>query len=198
MALKLVASAALPTRFAAFKVHAFRDDEKQEEYFALTLGDQHFEMMREDGVLVRIHSSCTTGEALSSLRCDCGAQLALALEKIAEEGRGLVVYMRQEGRGIGLLEKIRAYELQDNGMDTVDANIALGFASDQREYSAAAEICLHFRIESLRLMTNNPHKVAALEALGLKVVERIPHRTGHNPHNEGYLKTKAEKLGHLL
>ncbi len=133
-----------------------------------------------------------------SLRCDCGAQLELALKKIAEEGKGLLIYMQQEGRGIGLPEKIRAYELQDGGMDTVEANIALGFASDQREYDAAAEICYYFHVQSLRLMTNNPDKVASLEALGLKVAERVPHRAGQNPHNESYLKTKAEKLGHLL
>ena len=188
----------LPTRFAEFKIHAFRGTEKNANPLAITLGDVHGKEAAQKSVLVRVHSSCATGDALFSLRCDCGAQLQLALEKIAAEGKGLLVYLQQEGRGIGLIDKIRAYQLQDGGMDTVEANIALGFVPDSRAYDAAAEICRYFHVESLRLMTNNPGKVAALQALGLDVVERIPHQAGKNPYNESYLRTKAQKLGHLL
>jgi 3,4-dihydroxy 2-butanone 4-phosphate synthase/GTP cyclohydrolase II len=148
-------------------------------------------------VLVRVHSECLTGDCFGSLRCDCGPQRDRALELIAEEGRGVLVYMRQEGRGIGLLNKVRAYALQDAGADTVEANVQLGFDADQRDYGAAAQILRQLGISELRLLTNNPRKVAALSSFGLKVTERVPLRVGENPHNQHYLSTKTKKLGHL-
>ena len=149
-------------------------------------------------VLTRIHSECLTGDALFSLRCDCGNQLQAALEAIAEEGRGAIFYLRQEGRGIGLLNKIKAYKLQDAGAGTVEANEQLGFGADMRDYSIVLPMFKHLHIQSVRLMTNNPRKVNALTDLGFDVAERIPLHTGRNPHNEKYLQTKAGKLGHLF
>jgi len=148
--------------------------------------------------LARVHSECLTGDALFSLRCDCGFQLQEALKRIAEEGRGALLYLRQEGRGIGLLNKIRAYHLQDAGADTVEANEQLGFAADLRDYSMLIPMLEHLQITSVRLMTNNPRKVAALENYGLLVAERLPITTGMNPHNAGYLETKTNKLGHMM
>ncbi|MGH8630538.1 MAG: GTP cyclohydrolase II, partial [Burkholderiales bacterium] len=147
---------------------------------------------------VRIHSECLTGDALFSLRCDCGAQLEGALQRIAAEGRGAVLYLRQEGRGIGLGNKIRAYALQDRGADTVEANHQLGFPADAREYGLAIELLKELKLCRIRLMTNNPRKLDALVKDGIEVVERVPLETGRNPHNEAYLATKVAKLGHLL
>ena len=146
----------------------------------------------------RIHSECLTGDALFSLRCDCGFQLQAAMEKIAKAGRGVLLYVRQEGRGIGLLNKIRAYHLQDQGADTVEANVALGFAADMRDYTICADMLKALEVKSLRLMTNNPRKLKAMESFGIPVAERVPLQEGRNPHNEFYLSTKANKLDHLF
>ncbi|KAF1853759.1 hypothetical protein Lal_00007016 [Lupinus albus] len=164
------------------------------EHLALTLGD----VGNGEPVLGRVHSECLTGDALFSQRCDCGAQLEAALKKIAKEGRGVLFYLRQEGRGIGLLNKIRAYHLQDQGADTVEANERLGFPADMRRYTIVLPMLAHLKITSLRLMTNNPRKVKALEDSGITVAERIALIANHNPFNIGYLGTKARKLGHLL
>lgn len=152
----------------------------------------------DEPVLARIHSECLTGDALFSLRCDCGFQLQEALQRIAENGRGVLLYLRQEGRGIGLLNKIKAYHLQDQGADTVEANEQLGFAADLRDYSMCLPMLEHLGVKSLRLMTNNPRKVAALKTYGLNVVERVPLQVGKNQHNEHYLATKMGKLGHMM
>jgi GTP cyclohydrolase II len=174
-------------------MHGFEDADTNKEHVVLTMGDVG------DGqpVLARVHSECLTGDALFSLRCDCGNQLHQALEAIAAEGRGALFYLRQEGRGIGLLNKIRAYRLQDAGADTVEANEQLGFGADMRDYSILQPMFEHLKIKSVRLMTNNPRKVAALEELGISVVERIALHTDSNPHNEKYLRTKVGKLGHM-
>lgn len=192
--LDYVASCELPMPWATFRLHAFVEPESGKEHVAITLGDV------ADGqpVLSRIHSECLTGDALFSLRCDCGPQLEAALQKIAEEGRGALFYLRQEGRGIGLVNKIRAYQLQDQGADTVEANERLGFKADQRNYKLCQPMLKHLNIATLRLMTNNPRKINALEQLGLKVVERVPLIVTRNPFNERYLTTKAAKLGHLF
>ena len=194
MPVKFVESSKLPTSWATFEMHGFWDEENQKEHVALTLGDVG------DGkpVLARVHSECLTGDALFSMRCDCGPQLRAALEAIAKEGRGVLLYLRQEGRGIGLLNKIKAYHLQDLGADTVEANEQLGFAADLRDYSICKPMLDHLHIKSLRLMTNNPRKVKALEEQGIDVVERLQLKVGMNPHNERYLATKAGKLGHMF
>lgn len=194
MTLRFVASSRLPTPWATFTMHGFEDTETGKEHVALTLG----EFNNDQSVLARVHSECLTGDALFSLRCDCGFQLQEALKRIAEEGRGALLYLRQEGRGIGLLNKIRAYHLQDAGADTVEANEQLGFAADLRDYSMLIPMLEHLQITSVRLMTNNPRKVAALENYGLIVSERLPITTGMNPHNAGYLETKTNKLGHMM
>ncbi|MEO4045543.1 GTP cyclohydrolase II [Pseudomonas sp. CAU 1711] len=194
MPVVFVAASKLPTPFAVFTMHGFLDQETGKEHVALTLGDI------ADGrpVLGRLHSECLTGDALFSQRCDCGAQLEAALRAIAAEGRGVLLYLRQEGRGIGLLNKIRAYELQDAGADTVEANERLGFAADQRDYSICQPMLDHLGIREVQLMTNNPRKVKALEGFGVRVAERRPLEFGLNPHNRKYLATKAGKLGHML
>ena len=186
--------AKLPTEMAVFDIHGFRDELRGNEHVALTLGDI------SDGqpVLVRMHSECLTGDSLGSLRCDCGSQRDAALQRIAEEGRGVLVYLRQEGRGIGLLNKLKAYALQDDGADTVEANEKLGFPPDLRDYGIGAQILHALGVKEIRLMTNNPRKIAALAGYGMRVVERFPLQVGHNPHNRRYLATKAEKLGHLM
>ena len=175
-------------------MHGFEDPETGKEHVALTLGD----VSTGEPVLARIHSECLTGDALFSLRCDCGEQLHAALMAIATEGCGVLLYLRQEGRGIGLINKIKAYKLQDEGADTVEANEALGFGADLRDYSICKPMLEHLGVSKLRLMTNNPRKVQALEELGFAVLERIPLETPHNPHNQKYLATKAGKLGHLM
>ncbi len=192
--LDFAASCELPMSWATFRLHAFVEPATGKEHVAITLGD----VGNGEPVLARIHSECLTGDALFSLRCDCGPQLEAALKKIAEEGRGALFYLRQEGRGIGLVNKIRAYQLQDAGADTVEANEALGFKPDQRNYKLCKPMLQHLQISSLRLMTNNPRKITAMEQLGLKVTERVPLVITRNPFNERYLTTKAAKLGHLF
>lgn len=194
MKVRFVETCRLPTPFAVFDMHGFEEIESGQEHVVLTLGD----ISGEKPVLARTHSECLTGDALFSMRCDCGYQLEQALKSISEEGRGVLLYLRQEGRGIGLLNKIRAYQLQDQGADTVEANEQLGFAADLRDYSICQDMLSHLSISSLRLMTNNPKKVKALECCGISVTERIPIEVGRNPHNDSYLETKAAKLGHWL
>ena len=191
--LEQVADARLPTPFAEFRLRAFAGEDAK-EHLAITLG----ELAGEPPPLVRVHSECLTGDALFSLRCDCGFQLEHALQRIASEKRGALVYLRQEGRGIGLANKIRAYELQDQGADTVEANAHLGFGPDLRDYREAVEILKLLGVQKLRLLTNNPRKLNALTDGGLTVTERVAIECGRNPHNEGYLSAEADKLGHLL
>ena len=192
--LTYVTTCDLPTPWATFRLHAFAEDASGKEHLALALGDV------DDGapVLARVHSECLTGDALFSQRCDCGAQLETALRKIATEGRGVLLYLRQEGRGIGLIGKLKAYHLQDQGADTVEANQALGFAPDQRSYRLCLPMLQHLGVSSLRLMTNNPRKIDALKQLGITVDERIALHVETNPFNRRYLQTKASKLGHLM
>lgn len=194
MPIVFVAASKLPTPFAIFNMHGFLDEDTGREHVALSLG----EIANGEPVLGRLHSECLTGDALFSVRCDCGSQLEAALQAIASEGRGALLYLRQEGRGIGLLNKIRAYKLQDGGADTVEANERLGFDADQREYAICPPMLEHLGIKALRLMTNNPRKVIALVDMDIKVSERVPLHTGHNAHNHMYLATKANKLGHMI
>jgi GTP cyclohydrolase II len=194
VAVQHIASAALPTPWGEFEVHAFEDKATGKEHLALTLGS----IGGGEPVLIRLHSECLTGDALFSLRCDCGSQLQSALQQIAETGRGVLLYLRQEGRGIGLINKIRAYHLQDGGADTVEANQRLGFEPDLRDYGMCGEMLAWLGVSRVRLLTNNPRKVEQLQRQGVEVVERIPLETGKNPHNLRYLATKADKLGHLL
>nr|WP_299692893.1 GTP cyclohydrolase II [Hydrocarboniphaga sp.] len=188
-----IAESKLPTPFAEFRVTVFRTPDKK-EHVVIALGD----LGAGEPPLVRVHSECLTGDALFSLRCDCGFQLHAAMASIAEAGRGVVLYLRQEGRGIGLGNKIRAYSLQDQGRDTVEANHQLGFPADAREYGLAVDLLRHLGLQKIRLMTNNPLKLDALVAEGIEVTERVPVQSGLNPHNEAYLRTKAEKMGHWL
>ena len=192
--LEYVVSCDLPTQWANFRMHAFKEVATDKEHIALTLGD----VANGETVLTRIHSECLTGDALFSLRCDCGPQLELAMQKIAEEGRGVILYLRQEGRGIGLLNKVHAYHLQDEGADTVEANQQLGFAADQRSYSLCEPILNHLGIHSVRLMTNNPRKILALQSMKITVEAHIPLVIQHNQFNERYLRTKEDKLGHIF
>jgi len=189
-----VAEAKLPIKYGEFVAIAYRSDIDPDEHLALVTGD----ISTEEPVLVRVHSECLTGDVFGSLRCDCGEQIALAMERITEEGRGVFLYMRQEGRGIGFHNKIRAYALQDKGLDTVEANLSLGFAPDLRDYGIGAQILADLGFHRIRLLTNNPKKVIGLEGYGLKVVETIPIITTPNPYNRHYLETKCKKLGHLL
>lgn len=194
MVVRYVDTCRLPTPFGVFDMHGFEEPGTGKEHIALTLGA----LDSDEPMLARTHSECLTGDALYSMRCDCGYQLEEALRSIAREGRGLLMYLRQEGRGIGLLNKIRAYHLQDQGADTVEANERLGFAADLRDYTMCRDMLEHLGIKSLRLMTNNPRKVNALTALGIEIVERVPLHVGRNPHNEHYLNTKQSKLGHWM
>ena len=194
MAVSYIESSRLPTIWGEFDIHGFEDTGSSKEHVVLTMGD----VSSEQPVLARVHSECLTGDALFSMRCDCGSQLQAALEAIAREGRGALFYLRQEGRGIGLLNKIKAYKLQDAGADTVEANERLGFGADMRDYSMLAPMIEHLGVKAVRLLTNNPRKVAALEEQGVTVVERIALHTDSNPHNEKYLQTKAGKLGHMI
>jgi GTP cyclohydrolase II len=192
-----VAEADFPTRFGHFRIYGFEDSEPgspSEEAIALAMGD----LSGDPPPLVRIHSQCLTGDVFHSLRCDCGGQLELALASIATEGRGLLVYENQEGRGIGLLNKLRAYELQDQGADTVEANQQLGFQADLRGYALAAAVLRHFGLTAVRLMSNNPAKIQALERAGVRVTERVPSILPPMSSTEDYLRTKRDKLGHLL
>ena len=193
MTVKFVSSAKLPTRFAQFTLYGFEELATGQEHVALVLGD----VASDAPVLCRIHSECLTGDSFFSLRCDCGPQLERAMESIAGEGRGVILYLRQEGRGIGLLNKIKAYALQDSGADTVEANEQLGFAADGREYKICKPMLDHLGVSELRLMTNNPRKIDGMKAIGVKVSEIVPIRTGENPHNEEYLSVKVRKLGHI-
>jgi GTP cyclohydrolase II len=195
--LNKIAEADFPTRFGHFRIYGFervRLDER-EEAVVLKLGDLSAKF---GPPLVRIHSQCLTGDVFHSLRCDCRSQLELALDQIVVEGRGLLIYEHQEGRGIGLLNKLRAYELQDQGLDTVEANESLGFEADLRDYALPAEILQYFNVRELRLLSNNPEKVSALETAGIKVVERAPIIVPPLETTAEYLKTKREKLGHLF
>ncbi|MFC1979848.1 bifunctional 3,4-dihydroxy-2-butanone-4-phosphate synthase/GTP cyclohydrolase II [Chloroflexota bacterium] len=189
-----VAEAKLPTKYGEFTAVAYKSDIDPDEHLALVIGD----IPGEEPVLVRVHSECITGDVFGSLRCDCGEQVQRAMRIIAEEGRGVLLYMRQEGRGIGFHNKIRAYALQDEGMDTVEANISLGFPPDLRDYGIGAQILAELGLHKIRLFTNNPKKVIGLEGYGLEVVETLPIVTQPNPHNVNYLETKQKKLGHLL
>ncbi|HEX3177336.1 MAG TPA: bifunctional 3,4-dihydroxy-2-butanone-4-phosphate synthase/GTP cyclohydrolase II [Methylomirabilota bacterium] len=189
-----VASTRLPTEFGEFTAFAYEATVYSRIHFALVMGD----ITGDDAVLVRMHSECLTGDVFHSLRCDCGPQLNLALAMMQKAGRGVVVYLRQEGRGIGLHNKLRAYELQDQGKDTVEANQALGFKADLRDYGIGAQILVDLGLKNLRLVTNNPAKRAGLEGYGLTVVERVPVEVPANPENRKYLSTKRDKLGHLL
>ena len=188
------ATANMPSRFGDFQVHAFYCTTDGQEYGAVVKGD----ISGHTGVPVRLHSECFTGDIMGSLRCDCRDQLEAALEYIGQAERGAVVYLRQEGRGIGLVNKIRAYALQDEGLDTVEANHALGFPDDLRQYNIAAEILRALGVSSVRLMSNNPNKRDGLLSAGIKVEGLIPHRMAPNPHNFAYLQTKKLKSGHLL
>jgi GTP cyclohydrolase II len=196
--LEKVAEAGFPTEFGVFRIFGFRgvpgNGGSPEEAIALRMGD----LAAGGPPLVRIHSQCLTGDVFHSLRCDCRAQLEIALEAIAAEGRGLLIYEHQEGRGIGLLNKLRAYELQDHGADTVEANQRLGFDSDLRSYNLPGAILNHFGLAAVRLMSNNPEKVKAVEDAGVKVTERVPCIADTVHHREAYLQTKKEKMGHLL
>jgi GTP cyclohydrolase II len=193
VSVRYVESSRLPTSWGVFDIHGFEDPDANKEHVVLTMGD----VSDGEPVLARIHSECLTGDALFSLRCDCGNQLEAALKAISEEGRGAIFYLRQEGRGIGLLNKIKAYKLQDAGADTVEANEQLGFGADMRDYSILGPMLRHLKITKVRLMTNNPRKVAAMQENGVEVVERVPLHCNSNPHNEKYLQTKGAKMGHF-
>lgn len=190
--MQLVAEARLPTEYGEFRLVGFEDTLSGAEHVALVMGD-----VTPDPLLVRVHSECLTGDGFHSLRCDCGPQRDAAMQAIAAEGRGVLVYLRQEGRGIGLLNKIRAYHLQDGGADTVEANLQLGFPADARDFGIGAQMLHLLGARHLRVLTNNPRKLHSLGGFGLDVVERVPLHAGHNEHNTAYLSTKAAKLGHL-
>lgn len=189
-----VTSCTLPTPWAQFTLHAFVEHATGKEHLAMTLGD----LSTGEPALARIHSECLTGDVMFSQRCDCGAQLETALQRIAEEGRGILLYLRQEGRGIGLVNKIRAYRLQEAGADTVEANLQLGFQADARSYELVLPMLEQFGIDAVRLMTNNPRKIAALGKFGIKVAERVPLLVNRNAYNNNYLNTKEAKLGHMM
>ncbi|TXI83970.1 MAG: GTP cyclohydrolase II [Cupriavidus sp.] len=192
MALQHIADSKLPTQFGEFRISVYGAADGK-EHVVISMGD-----LKGEPPLIRIHSECLTGDALFSLRCDCGAQLEAALEKIADAGRGAVLYLRQEGRGIGLGNKIRAYALQDQGADTVEANHQLGFPADAREYDLAIDLLKAIGLCHIKLMTNNPRKFDALKAAGIEVVERVAIESGRNPHNAKYLDATRAKLGHWL
>lgn len=190
----IAAIADLPSRFGEFQIVAFTNNFDNKEHIAIVHGD----VCEGEDVLARLHSECLTGDAIGSLRCDCRDQLQAALEQIGKEEKGIVLYLRQEGRGIGLVNKIRAYGLQDHGLDTVEANIALGFGDDERDYGVAAHMLASLHVKSIRLMTNNPKKIDQLEKYGVEIAERVSHVLPSNEHNRFYLETKALKSGHMI
>jgi GTP cyclohydrolase II len=194
LCVRIVGVADLPTRFGDFRIVAFWNNRDEKEHVAIVRGD----VVGAEEVPTRLHSECLTGDAIGSLRCDCRDQLEAALSRIGDLDRGLVLYLRQEGRGIGLINKVRAYALQDQGLDTVEANRALGFRDDERDYSIAAHMIHSLGVRSIRLMTNNPEKIGQLTQHGVKVADRIPHVIPPNPHNRFYLETKAERSGHWI
>ncbi|HEY8398766.1 MAG TPA: bifunctional 3,4-dihydroxy-2-butanone-4-phosphate synthase/GTP cyclohydrolase II [Flavihumibacter sp.] len=189
-----VVRVAMPTQYGHFTMVAFREKHTQNEHMALIKGTWE----KDEPILVRVHSSCFTGDILGSLRCDCGEQLHRALQMVEAEGKGAVLYMNQEGRGIGLMNKLRAYKLQEEGMDTVEANLHLGFPMDKRDYGVGAQILRHLNVTKLKLISNNPKKRAGLEGYGIEIVDTVPIRIDPNPYNERYLKTKRDKLGHTI
>ena len=192
--LKFIETSKLPTDIGEFTVHAFTDQKESKDHLAICMGD----LLTNEPVLSRIHSQCITGESFFSMRCDCRYQLTESLTQIAEKGRGVVFYLQQEGRGIGLSNKIKAYSLQDKGLDTVEANHQLGFKEDERTYETVSGMIKFLAIKKLDLMTNNPKKIKALEDMGVEVNQRIPLSTDTNKYNEKYISTKINKLGHLL
>ncbi|MDA0064186.1 bifunctional 3,4-dihydroxy-2-butanone-4-phosphate synthase/GTP cyclohydrolase II [Brachyspira hyodysenteriae] len=192
--MELYAKAKMPTKYGEFEILTFVNEITKEHHVVLTMGD----ISSGEDVLCRVHSECLTGDALGSKRCDCGEQYDYAMRKIAEEGRGIMVYMRQEGRGIGLVNKLRAYELQDSGLDTVDANIALGFRDDMREYYEAYQMLKNLGVKSIKIMTNNPDKIKYLNNYGLEIKDRVPIQIEASEYDAFYLKTKKERMGHIL
>ena len=192
--LKFIETSNLPTDLGEFKVHAFTDEEESKDHVSISMGD----LLTTDPVLCRIHSQCITGESFFSMRCDCRYQLTESLTQIAERGRGAIFYLQQEGRGIGLSNKIRAYNLQDNGLDTVEANHQLGFNEDERSYETVSGMINFLAIKKVDLMTNNPKKIDALKTMGVIVNERVPLSSNTNKYNEKYISTKIKKLGHLI
>ncbi len=184
----------MPTNYGDFDLYLYRSLVNDQHHLALVMGD----VAGKPGVLVRVHSECLTGDVFGSMRCDCGSQLHQAMRQVAAEKRGVILYMRQEGRGIGLANKIKAYKLQESGLDTVEANLKLGYKMDLREYGLGAQILVDLGLKTIRLLTNNPRKVVGLEGYGLEIVQQVPIRIKANPHNEKYLRTKREKLGHLI
>jgi GTP cyclohydrolase II len=186
-----ITQAKLPTQYGEFTIHVFENE--GQEHLVLTMG----EFNANDVVLTRVHSECLTGDGLFSLRCDCGPQLAFAMDQISKAGQGMIVYLRQEGRGIGLTEKIKAYQLQDRGFDTFDANVKLGHLPDNRSYDMLEDVFKHLHVTRVKLMTNNPEKIRSIESQGVEVVDRLSIQVGHNTHNKHYLQTKRDKFLHL-